>query len=124
MRLSPEEFEELVDEALESIPPPFVPYMDGLAVDVEPMPDEETLEEMGIDNPRSLLGLYRGTPLTARSVEQSLRMPDSIVIYQRNIERMCRTRQQLVEQIRKTILHEVGHHFGMDERELGEMGYG
>jgi predicted Zn-dependent protease with MMP-like domain len=98
--------------------------MEGLAVDVEPMPDGETLEEMGIDDPRSLLGLYRGTPLTARSVEQSLRMPDSIVIYQRNIERMCRTRQQLVEQIRKTILHEVGHHFGMDERELGEMGYG
>ncbi len=124
MRLSPEEFEELVDEALESIPPPFEPYMDGLAVDVEPMPDEQTLEEMGIDDPRSLLGLYRGTPLTARSVEQSLRMPDSIVIYQRNIERLCRTRQQLVEQIRKTILHEVGHHFGMDERELGEMGYG
>jgi len=124
VRLSPEEFEELVDEALESIPPPFEPYMDGLAVDVEPMPDEQTLEEMGIDDPRSLLGLYRGTPLTARSVEQSLRMPDSIVIYQRNIERLCRTRQQLVEQIRKTILHEVGHHFGMDERELGEMGYG
>lgn len=124
MRLSPEEFEELVDEALESIPPPFERYMEGLAVDVEPMPDGETLEEMGIDDPRSLLGLYRGTPLTARSVEQSLRMPDSIVIYQRNIERMCRTRQQLVEQIRKTILHEVGHHFGMDERELGEMGYG
>ncbi len=124
MRLSPEEFEELVDEALESIPPPFEPYLEGLAVDVEPMPDEETLEEMGIDDPRSLLGLYRGTPLTARSVEQSLRMPDSIVIYQRNIERMCRTRQQLVEQIRKTILHEVGHHFGMDEDELGEMGYG
>jgi len=124
VRLSPEEFEELVDEALESIPPPFEPYLEGLAVDVEPMPDEETLEEMGIDDPRSLLGLYRGTPLTARSVEQSLRMPDSIVIYQRNIERMCRTRQQLVEQIRKTILHEVGHHFGMDEDELGEMGYG
>jgi predicted Zn-dependent protease with MMP-like domain len=124
VRLSLEEFEELVDEALESIPPPFEPYMEGLAVDVEPMPDKETLDEMRLRDPRSLLGLYRGTPLTARSVEQSLRLPDSIVIYQRNIERMCRTRQQLVEQIRKTILHEVGHHFGMNERELREMGYG
>lgn len=124
MRVSPEEFEDFVDEALEEIPPLFESYMDGLAVDVEPMPDDDTLDELGIDDPRGLLGLYRGTPLTSRSVEQSLRMPDSIVIYQRNIERMCRTREQLVQQIRKTILHEVGHHFGMDERELREMGYG
>ena len=124
MRVSLEEFEELVDEALEDIPPVFEPHMEGLAVDIEPMPDDDTLDEMGIDDPRSLLGLYRGTPLTSRSVEQSLRLPDSIVIYQRNLERMCRTRGQLVRQIRKTILHEVGHHFGMDEDELREMGYG
>ncbi len=124
MKLSLEEFEELVDEALEAIPKAFEPYMEGLAIDIEPMPDRETLEEMGIDDPRDLLGLYRGTPLTGRSVEHSMRMPDSIVIYQRNIERMCRTRRQLVRQIRKTILHEVGHHFGLDEDELDRIGYG
>ncbi len=124
MKLSLEDFEKLVDEALESIPPAFEQYMEGLAIDIEPMPDDETLDEMGIDDPRDLLGLYRGTPLTSRSVEHSFRLPDSVVIYQRNLERMCRTRKQLVHQIRKTILHEVGHHFGMDEDELDEIGYG
>lgn len=124
MRVSEEEFEALVDAALESIPPAFEPYMDGLAVDVEPLPDDETIREMGLPGRRSLLGLYRGTPLTERSVEQSFRMPDSIVIYQRNIERMCRTRKQIVEQIRRTVLHEVGHHFGLDEDQLADLGYG
>lgn len=124
MRLSLEEFESLVDAALESIPTAFAPYMEGLAIDIEPMPDEDTLADLGIDDPHDLLGLYRGTPLTARSVEHTFHMPESVVIYQRNLERMCRTRKQLVRQIRKTILHEVGHHFGLDEDELDEAGYG
>lgn len=123
MRLSREEFEALVDRALERIPPEFEEHMQGLAIDVEEAPDDETLEDMGIDDPYELLGLYRGTPLTERSVEWTVRMPDSIVIYQRNVERICRTRREIVEQIRKTILHEVGHHFGMDEDELEEHGY-
>lgn len=123
MRVTRREFERLVDRALEAIPPAFEPYMQGLAIDVEDAPDDETLDDMGIDDPYELLGLYRGTPLTERSVEHNFALPDSIVIYQRNIERICRTRREIVEQIRKTILHEVGHHFGMDEDELEEHGY-
>jgi predicted Zn-dependent protease with MMP-like domain len=123
VKLSLEEFETLVDRALDSIPPEFESYMEGLAVDIEPMPDEQTLRDLGLGDPRELLGLYRGTPLTNRSVEQSLRMPDSIVIYQRSIERLCKNRAQIVRQIRKTVLHEVGHHFGLNEEQLGELGY-
>jgi predicted Zn-dependent protease with MMP-like domain len=70
-----------------------------------------------------LLGLYHGTPLTERGVEHHARLPDRITIYQRNIERICRTPAQIVQQVRKTVLHEVGHHFGMDESALEEMGY-
>jgi len=124
MRLSPEEFRDLVDEALDEVPDEFVPYLQGLAVDVEPLPDRATLRSVGLRNPRSLLGLYHGVPLTERSVEHTVRMPERVVIYQDNIQRICRTRRQVVQQIRKTVLHEIGHHFGLDEDDLSELGYG
>lgn len=123
VKLSADEFVDLVEEALADIPPVFVPYLRDVSVDVEPMPTPRDLEAVGLKDPRRLLGLYHGTPLTGRSVEHNVRMPDRIVIYQLNIERVCRTRSQLVRQIRKTVLHEVGHHFGMDEDDLGDVGY-
>lgn len=124
MRMSDEEFHAVVEEALDSIPEGFHRYLEDVAVDVEPMPDEATCRELGIDDPRTLLGLYRGTPLTDRHIEAPYRWPDRIVIYQRNIERMCRSRRKMIHQIRKTVLHEVGHHFGLDEDDLEELGYG
>jgi predicted Zn-dependent protease with MMP-like domain len=124
MRLSTDEFRLLVERALDTLPEQFLPYLDGLAVDVEPMPDEATLRSVGLDDPRALLGLYHGTPLTKRSVEHTYRWPERIVIYQRNIERICRSPKQIVRQIRRTVLHEIGHHFGLDEDDLGELGYG
>lgn len=123
MKLSPDEFAELVSEALADIPEPFVGYMRDVAVDIEPMPDAQACASVRIRNPRSLLGLYRGTPLTQRSVEQPMRLPDRITIYQDNIQRICRTRKQIVEQVRTTVFHEVGHHFGLDEEDLDRLGY-
>ena len=124
MRSSPEEFRKLVDQALDELPEQFLPYMEGLAVDIEPMPDQATLRSVGLKDPRALLGLYHGVPLTERSVQQTFRWPERIVIYQDNIQRICRTRRQIVRQIRKTVLHEVGHHFGLTEQDLDELGYG
>ncbi|MFQ6048069.1 MAG: metallopeptidase family protein, partial [Phycisphaerae bacterium] len=66
---------------------------------------------------------YRGRPLTRRSVEHSGRLPEVVVIYQHNIERICHTAQQVIQQVRRTVLHEVGHHFGLDERQLRQLGY-
>ncbi len=123
MRLSDEEFAKLVAEALEDIPEPLRPFMSELIVDVEPVPDEHIIDSMGLDSRRNLLGLYRGTPLTERSVEQGMSLPDHITIYQRNIERMCRNRRQVVRQIRKTVFHEVGHHFGLTEEDLAQLGF-
>lgn len=123
MRMSDDEFELVVDEAIQSIPEGFHHYLQDIAVDVEDMPDEETCRDMGIRNPRSLLGLYHGTPLTERHVEDPYRYPERIIIYKRNIERMCKDRRRMIDQIRKTVLHEVGHHFGLDERQLRELGY-
>ena len=123
MRLSADEFRLLVERALDTLPEHFLPYLDGLAVDVEPMPDEATLRSVELDDPRSLLGLYHGTPLLLRSVEQPYRWPERIAIYQNNIQRICRTRRQIVRQVRKTVLHEIGHHFGLGEDDLRELGY-
>jgi len=124
MHLSDEEFEQVVEEAIQSIPEGFNRYLEEIVIDVEGMPDRATCEELDLRDPRSLLGLYRGTPLTERLVEQPYRYPERIVIYQRNIERLCRSRSRMVDQIRKTVLHEIGHHFGLNEHQLRELGYG
>jgi len=123
MRMDEETFTEIVQEALESIPEGFRGYLKDIAVDVEDLPDEATCRQMKVRDPRELLGLYHGTPLTKRHVDEPYRFPERIVIYQGNIERICRTRRQMVNQIRKTVLHEVGHHFGLTERHLRELGY-
>ncbi len=123
MILSASEFADLVQEALEVIPEPLAAYMRDVAVDIQLMPDARTCRDVGIDDPRTLLGLYRGTPLTRRSVEQSGRLPDHIIIYKRNIERRCHTHEQIIRQIRKTVFHEVGHHFGLSEADLWDLGY-
>ncbi len=123
MRISDEEFAELVEEAIASIPEGFTNYLRDIAVDIEPEPDEATCEAMHLRDPRGLLGLYHGTPLTRRHVDEPYRYPERIVIYQRNIERICRSPRQVVDQVRRTVLHEVGHHFGLSERQLRELGY-
>ena len=78
---------------------------------------------MGLSEKSDLLGLYCGQPLTDRSVSQPVRWPDRILLYQRNVERICRTRAEVVEQVRITVLHELGHHFGLEEDDLEELGY-
>ncbi len=123
MQLSDEEFAEVVEEALQSIPPGFHHYLQEIAVDIEDEPDAATCRELKLRSPRELLGLYQGTPITDRHVTDSGRFPERIIIYQRNLERMCRSRQQMVAEIRKTVLHEVGHHFGLNERQLRELGF-
>ncbi|HOA72645.1 MAG TPA: metallopeptidase family protein [Phycisphaerae bacterium] len=122
MRLSDEAFEAVVEDALASIPDGFHRYLQEIVVDVEDMPDDEICEELGVD-PRGLLGLYQGVPLTERSVSAPYQFPERITLYRRNIERMCRTRRQMVEQIRKTVLHEIGHHFGLSEQHLRDLGF-
>ena len=114
----------MVEQALATVPAGFRAFLEGVVVDIEPVPSDEVCRELDLRDPRSLLGLYRGTPLPNRHVAAPYRYPDRIVIYQRNIERICRSRKQMVEQVRKTVLHEVGHHFGLTEKQLREMGYG
>ena len=96
------EFEELVAKAIDSIPPEFDPYMENLVFIVEE------------SSPKGLMGLYHG----AGALHGGHGLPDRITIYKRSHERATTTMKDLIEEIRRTILHEVGHHFGMEEHEL------
>ncbi len=123
MRLSKRTFISLVEEAMQDAPTSLAQHLDGVVIEVEPVPDRRTCRDTRTGDPRGLLGLYRGRPLTCRSVEDGASLPDQITIYQRNIERMCRTRAQIIQEVRKTVLHEIGHHFGLEEVELAALGY-
>ncbi len=114
MRLSKRKFIDLVEEALSDIPAQLVQYLRDVTVDVESMPDPRTCRDAGVDDPQSLFGLYRGTLLTSRSVEQDRHSPDRITIYKHTIERMCSTRAEIIHEIGGTVFHEAGHHLGLD----------
>ena len=123
------EFERLVATALESLPPEIDEQLDNVAVVVEDWPDEEQLATGGDDphghGPHGLLGLYQGTPLIDREgYGMGGVLPDKISIFQRPIEALGLGRGGTVEEIRKTVLHELGHHMGFSEGDLERLGYG
>lgn len=118
MRVSREEFEELVARALDGLPGAFAELLDNVAVVVEEEPTREELEEVGLDPEiDDLFGLYQGVPLTERDTFYSA-MPDRVVIYRGPILRACDDRRQVVREIRDTVVHELGHHFGMEEDQM------
>jgi predicted Zn-dependent protease with MMP-like domain len=107
------EFEQLVADALDGLPPDIARAMDNVAVFVE---DESS-------SGRRLLGLYEGVPLTSRTSSYLLAAPDRITIYRLPILSMCSTREQAKHQVRVTVVHEIGHHFGIDDKRLHDLGY-
>ena len=123
MRLSKTDFVHLVRLALQDVPSAFAQYLDEVVVEVQPMPDPQDCQAVGVDDPRDLLGLYHGTPLTERGVDYAEALPDRILLFQRNIERLCDTRAEVIQEVRKTVLHEIGHFFGLEEDELEGLGY-
>ena len=123
MRLSNEEFDEVIEQAIEELPEQFREHLAEVMIDVMKLPDREMLHEIKVGK-HSLLGLYRGVPLPDRSVNQVMDMPARIILFKKNIERICPDRDEMIDQIRVTLLHEIGHHFGFDEEDLDELGYG
>jgi predicted Zn-dependent protease with MMP-like domain len=112
VEVAPELFEDMVVQALDGLPPDLGKLMRNVAVTVE--------HDHG---PRGLLGLYHGVPLTERTSQYSAVLPDQITIYRRAICAICRTEDEVVEQVRRTVVHEVGHHFGIDDERLHELGW-
>src|SRR3954469_22052178 len=110
-----EDFELLVSDALDQIPPKLAAMMDNAAVFVEDEPDTAHPD---------LLGLYEGTPLTERGEWYAGVLPDRITIYRGPTLRMCESREEAVEETEVTVVHEIAHHFGIDDDRLHALGYG
>jgi len=118
--VNPAEFERLVEEALDSLPERFAALLDNVVVVVEEEPHGSDLDLLDHDHDHGrgeLLGIYRGTPLTRRSYD-SFRMPDQIAIFRGPILRVSRTRSDAHRQIRETVIHELGHYFGLSDEEM------
>lgn len=113
--MSEAEFEEAVADALDLVPQELLDLMDNVVVLVEdePPPEEEP----------DLLGLYDGTPLTERDLTWGGTLPDRIFIFRGPTLRMCRTKQEVVDEVAITVVHEIAHHFGIDDERLHELGW-
>jgi len=118
VRINRREFQELVREALTGLPDEFAAAMSNVAVVVEEEPTVEDLESVGLDAEEDdLFGLYQGVPLPERGPDAPV-LPDRIAIYRLPILWECETREQVVAEVRTTVIHELGHYFGLAEDEL------
>ena len=118
MKVTEEEFEELVTEAISSLPEKFKEKMENIVVVIESLPSRELLMEMKIKSPYGLLGLYRGIPYTRRGIWYRNVMPDKIIIFKKPIEVRCRNKDEIKESVKRVVVHEIGHYFGLGEADL------
>jgi predicted Zn-dependent protease with MMP-like domain len=113
--MDPERFDALVDQALDAIPDELAGLVRNVVVLVEDEPPE--------DEPDDLLGLYDGVALTERDSQLTMNLPDRILVFRGPLLDFCDSEAQLVEEVRITVVHEIAHHFGIDDRRLHELGY-
>jgi predicted Zn-dependent protease with MMP-like domain len=118
--LSSEEFENLIDDALDELPAELASRISNLHIVVEELPRPEDVEDGDV---QGLLGLYEGVPLTQRAAEYYGFLPDRITLYKSNIEDEAGTPEAVREVIRRTVIHEMAHHFGIDDDRLDELGW-
>ncbi len=114
-----ERFEALVESAISDLPDFFQEKLENIVIVVEDRPSSEIA---GNDSDHLILGLYEGIAQPERSVWDHSLLPDKITIFQKNIEQVCHSESEMVEEIRKTVMHEIGHYFGFNEAELDDMG--
>ena len=112
------QFESLVAKALRKLPRHFKERLANIVVVVEDWADDETLAEMGIDPPDTLYGLYRGVDITRRDSTYGNVLPDTITIYQGPIEEDCADEADMADLVRETVIHEIGHYFGLDDETM------
>jgi predicted Zn-dependent protease with MMP-like domain len=121
MRLTIDEAEKLVAQALDELPEEFFQLLDNVAVVVEEEPSRDDLESVGMDpddEDDELFGIYQGLALTERDSYYGGMLPDRVAIFVGPIRRCCTTRRESIDEIKKTVIHELGHHFGMEEDQM------
>ncbi|HUF18773.1 MAG TPA: metallopeptidase family protein [Thermoanaerobaculia bacterium] len=116
-RMSDAEFEKLVEEALAQLPDEFRLQMENIAIVIEEEPEDDDLDEVDIGDDE-LLGIFRGIPLTEQSFSALPALPNQIAIFRGPILRICRSRREAVREIRETVIHELGHFFGLSDDEM------
>ena len=116
-------FERLVEEALASIPEPLRQRMDNVEIVIETWPTEDHLEAAELEPDDWLFGLYEGTPLIERGITADPLLPDKITIFQGPLQEVCSSEDEIRQEVRTTVVHEIAHHFGIDEGRLAELGY-
>ncbi|MBE7553930.1 MAG: metallopeptidase family protein [Anaerolineales bacterium] len=121
-KFSFEEFEQLVIQALEDLPDFFKEQLQNVDVVVADWPSEAELRSVGLQPGQLLFGLYHGIPLTKRSSHYGLVLPDKITIYRLSIEQVCRTPEEVMQRVQRTVKHELAHHFGISDDRLRELG--
>jgi predicted Zn-dependent protease with MMP-like domain len=124
LRLSETEIDRAVKRAIARIPSEIRHHLKNIVISVQKRPSKEILEEMGLQRNEPLLGMYRGTSLMDRSVSYPPLYPDTIILFQEPLEKMCNTIDEIEEQIEITVVHEIAHFLGISEERLAELGYG
>lgn len=117
-------FESLVRRAIRGLPPEFRARLENLDVVVERRPSPKRLRQSGVRPGHTLLGLYIGIPHTRRGMGYTYALPDRIIIFQEPIAERCGSEAELIEQVSATVIHEIAHHFGIDDARLHEIGRG
>ncbi len=118
-----EDFQTLVEQALSTLSPEIHKMMENVTVTVAEYPTRSQAEDVGLGPGRALYGLYQGVPLTRRSTHYGMVPPDRITIFMHPMVDHHRTSEAIHRQVQRTVLHEIGHHFGIGERRLRELGY-
>src|SRR5512135_1340077 len=119
--MNKESFEQLVEKALDSLPPEFAERLDNVAIMVADRPSRRQLSTSHVDSHSTLLGLYEGVPQTQRGTEYGMVLPDRITIFQESIESISKTDSDIVTTVRRVVLHEIAHHFGISDERLQEL---
>ncbi|NLW36200.1 MAG: metallopeptidase family protein [Syntrophorhabdus aromaticivorans] len=124
MKVSEKDFDRIVEQAIQRIPPEIREHLGNLVISVRRRPSKTMLKEMGLPEGEPLLGLYQGVSLIERSITSPPLFPDTILLFQEPLQEMCRTLEELEEEIEITIVHEVAHFIGLSEERLVDLGYG
>lgn len=122
--MTPTEFERLARKAIADLPTMFLPWLENVILVIEPHASDALLESLDVPDDEDIYGLYDGAALTDRNVNDPPAMPARIFLYYEPLLADCETDSELVHEIQTTVLHEIGHHFGMDEDQLEALGYG
>ncbi len=125
--MTEEEFQVVVEEAIDQLPDEFRDHLKNVEVVIQDWPDSYQKSKMkqkyATERKFILLGLYEGVPLKHRSVFQTPGLPDRITLFRKTIEQYCSTHEEMVDQIQRTFLHEIGHYFGLSDKRLRELGF-